>query len=175
MATRIADQSREIIERLIAGHSPKDIATSLGIPIYSVYNAKKYNKDLYFKLKHQRMDGTPDAFPPGHGCESVKYEEQPVEKTMEKHIIEQPRHSFGELFEKIKRLENRNKELEEKLQEKSQEKAAEPFKQSDLLGYMLKRTMNENTSKEELMGIASVIDFIINGEPKTLDELFKEL
>ena len=160
METRNADQSREIIERLIDGHSPKDIATSLGIPVYSVYNTKRYNKDLYFKLKHQRMDGTPDAFPPGHGCESVKHIENPVENPVEKPVPEPLRHSFGELFEKIKRLENRNKELEEKLQEKNQA----PFEQKDLLGFMVARTLNENTTKEEIMGIASVIDFM-NGSP----------
>lgn len=160
MSTRNAAQSQEIIERLIAGHSPKDIATSLGIPIYTVYNTKKCNKDLYFKLKHQRMDGSPDTFPPGYGCESVKRIEPPVENPVEKPVTEQPRHSFGELFEKIRRLENRNKELEEQLKEKSQEKAAEPLKQPDLLGFMVERTLDESTTKEELKGIASVIGFI---------------
>lgn len=174
MTTRNAVQTQEIIERLIAGHSPKDIATSLGIPIYTVYNTKKCNKDLYLKLKHQRMDGSPDTFPPGYGCESVKRIEPPVEKPVEKPVTEQPRHSFGELFEKIKRLENRNKELEEQLQEKLQEKVSEPFSKEDLLGFMVKRTMDEETSKEELMGVASTIDFIINGKPNPFDELFHE-
>lgn len=170
MAAQHPELTREILERLVALHRPKDIAESLNIPIYSVYNAKNNNKDLYFKLKHQRMDGTPDAFPPGHGCESVKHIENPVEKP----VTEQPRHSFGELFEKIKRLENRNKELEEQLQEKSQEKAAEPFKQSDLLGFMVERTLDESTTKEELKGIASVIGFI-NGIPNQLYAVLPEV
>ena len=160
MSERVHGNTMEILARIAAGHSVKSVADSLGITTNSVYVCQKRHPDLLNKLKHQKADGTLDAFPPGHGCESVKHIENPVEKP----VTEQPRHSFGELFEKIKRLENRNKELEEKLQEKSQEKAAEPFKQSDLLGFMVARTLNENTTKEEIMGIASVIDFM-NGSP----------
>lgn len=160
MSERVHGNTMEILERIAAGHSVKSIADSLGITTNSVYVCQKRHPDILNKLKHQRMDGTPDTFAPGHGCESVKREEQPVEKPVEKPVAEQPRHSFGELFEKIKRLENRNKELEEKLQEKNRA----PFVQKDLLGFMVTRTLNENTTKEEIMGIASVIDFM-NGSP----------
>lgn len=164
MSERVHGNTMEILARVAAGHSVKSIADSLGITTNSVYVCQKRHPDILNRIKHQKADGTPDVFPPGHGCESVKHIEQPVENPVEKPATEQPRHSFGELFEKIKRLENRNKELEEQLQEKSQEKAAEPFKQSDLLRFMVARTLNENTTKEEIMGIASVIDFM-NGSP----------
>lgn len=173
MSERVHGNTMEILERIAAGHSVKSIADSLGITTNTVYVCRKRHPDILNKIKHQRMDGTPDAFPPGHGCESVKRIEQPVEIPVEKPTPEPPRHSFGELFEKIKRLENRNKELEEKLQEKSQEKAEEPFKQSDLLGFMVERTLDESTTKEELNGIASVIGFI-NDIPNQLYAVLPE-
>lgn len=170
MSEQVHGNTMEILGRIAAGHSIKSIADSLGITTSNVYLCQKRHPDLLNRIKHQKADGTPDAFPPGHGCESVKHIENPVEKP----ATEQPRHSFGELFDKIKRLENRNKELEEQLKEKSQEKAAEPFKQSDLLGFMVERTLDESTTKEELKGIASVIGFI-NGTPNQLYAVFPEV
>lgn len=173
MSERVHGNTMEILERIAAGHSAQSIADSLGTSTANVYACQRRHPDLLNKIKRQRADGTPDTFAPGHGCESVKHEEEPVEKTMEKHVIEQPRHSFGELFEKIKRLENRNKELVEKLLEKNRD----TFDRTDLLGFLVRRTLVEGTTKEELMGIASVIDFIVNSEPKQLYEhdLFLEV
>lgn len=174
MSERVHGKTMEILERIAAGHSVQSIADSLGTSLANVWAAQRRHPDLLNKIKHQKADGSPDAFPPGHDCESVKRIEQPVETPVEKPTPEPTRHSFGELFEKIKRLENRNKELEEKLQEKSQEKAAEPFKQSDLLGFIVERTLDESTTKEELKGIASVIGFI-NDIPNQLFAVLPEV
>lgn len=166
MSERVHGKTMEILERIAAGHSVQSIADSLGTSLANVWAAQRRHPDLLNKIKHQKADGSPDAFPPGYGCESIKRIEQPVENP----TPEPPRHSFAELFGKINRLEIRNKELEELLQEKSQEKAAEPFKQSDLLGFMVERTLDESTTKEEIKGIAATINFIVNNEPKQLDE-----
>lgn len=160
MSERVQGNTMEILERIAAGHSAKSIADSLGITTSNVYTCQKRHSDLLNKLKHQKADGSPDAFPPGYGCESVKRIEQPVENPVEKPVTEQPRHSFGELFEKIKRLENRNKELEELLLEKNQN----TFNQTDLLRFLVRRTLAEGTTKEELMGIASTVNFLLNAE-----------
>lgn len=166
MSERVHGKTMEILERIAAGHSVQSIADSLGTSPANVWAAQRRHPDLLNKIKHQRMDGTPDAFPPGHGCESVKRIEGAVEIPVEKPVTEQPRHSFGELFEKIKRLENRNKELEEKLLEKNRD----TFDRTDLLEFLVRRTLAEETTKEELMGIAATISFIVNSEPKQLDE-----
>lgn len=173
MSERVHGNTMEILERIAAGHSVKSIADSLGITTNSVYVCQKRHPDILNKLKHQKADGSPDAFPPGYGCESVKRIEQPVENPVEKPVSEPPRHSFGELFEKIKRLENRNNELVEKLLEKNQN----TYNQTDLLAFMVRRTLAGGTTKEELMGIAATINFIVNSEPKQLYEhdLFLEV
>lgn len=167
MSERVHGKTMEILERIAAGHSVQSIADSLDTSPANVWAAQRRHPDLLNKIKHQKADGSPDAFPPGYGCESVKRIEQPVETTVEKPTSEPPRHSFAELFEKIKRLENRNKELVEKLLEKNRN----PFDQTDLLGFLVRRTLAEDTTKEELMGIAATISFIVNSEPKQLDEL----
>lgn len=156
MSERVHGKTMEILERIAAGHSAQSVADSLGTSLANVFAAKRRHPDLLNQIKHQKADGSPDTFPPGYGCKSVKRIEQPVEKP----AAEQPRHSFGELFEKIKRLENRNKELEEQLQEKNQN----TYNQTDLLTFMVRRTLAEDTTKEELMGIASTVKFITSSE-----------
>lgn len=164
MSERVHGKTMEILERIAAGHSVQSIADSLGTSPANVWAAQRRHPDLLNKIKHQKAVGSPDAFPPGYGCESVKRIEQPVEKP----TYEPPRHSFAELFEQIKRLKIRNKELEEQLQEKN------TYNQTDLLSFMVERTLDESTTKEELRGIASVIGFI-NGIPNQLYAILPEV
>lgn len=160
MSERVHGKTMEILERIAAGHSVQSIADSLGTSLANVWAAQRRHPDLLNKIKHQKADGSPDAFPPGYGCESIKRIEQPVETPVEKPTPEPPRHSFAELFGKINRLEIRNKELEEKLHEKNQN----TYNQTDLLAFMVRHTLAEGTTKEELMGIASTVDFLLNAE-----------
>lgn len=88
MNERVQGNTMEILERIAAGHSAKSIADSLGITTSNVYTCQKRHPDLLNKLKHQKADGSPDAFPPGYGCESVKRIEQPVENPVEKPATE---------------------------------------------------------------------------------------
>lgn len=160
MSERVHGKTMEILERIAAGHSVQSIADSLDTSPANVWAAQRRHPDLLNKIKHQKADGSPDAFPPGYGCESIKRIEQPVETPVEKTAIEPPRHSFAELFEKIKRLENRNKELEEQLLKKNRD----TFNRTDLLDFLVRRTLAEGTTKEELMGIASTVNFIKSSE-----------
>lgn len=156
MSERVHGKTMEILERIAAGHSVQSIADSLGTSPANVWAAQRRHPDLLNKIKHQKADGSPDAFPPGYGCESVKRIEQPVENP----TPEPPRHSFAELFGKINRLEIRNKELVEKLLEKNRD----TFDRTDLLEFMVRHTLAESSTKEELMGIASTVNFLLNAE-----------
>ena len=178
MSERMHGNTREILERIAAGHSPKSIADSLGVCIQTVYNCKNRHADALNRIMHRRADGTPDTFPPGSGCESIHGQhEDAVENPAES--SEPIQHSLGELIRRIKELEAENKTLSDdynKLMESQTiHQKAPAFDEKYMLKFMLDIASDTISTREFISGAAVALKCILGiQDPNTAGEMVLE-